>query len=128
MRHIVFEAGETIFSEGDPSEQMFRITAGSVDIIVTNRDGEETRVASLGPDEVFGEMGIIDPGPRSATAVAREQTGCDVYTTDEVMALMTSEPGEAMELLKSLIIRLRNTNRKLSSKSNSGPPRKPSSI
>ena len=122
MEKILFGAGQTIFSEGEPSTHTYRIIAGSVDIVVAGRDGEERRIASLGPDEVFGEMGIIDPAPRSATAVAREQTACETYTADEVISLMSSDPAEAMALLKSLIIRLRSSNRKLAAKAPPGPP------
>ena len=125
MQQIVFEPGQTIFTEGDPSDFTYRILAGSVDIIVAQRDGAEGRIASLGPNEVFGEMGIIDPAERSATAVAREPTSCEVYKADEVIELMSSNPEQAMELIKTLITRLRTANRKLAAKSSLGQPRPP---
>ena len=128
MQNIVFEAGQTIFSEGDPSTHTYKILAGSVDIVIRGREGDERRVASIGPDEVFGEMGIINPGPRSATAIAREQTACAAYTADEVIALMSSEPVEAMQIIRSLILRLRNSNRKLAAKRSPSPPRKPDAM
>ena len=125
MQQILFEPGQTIFAEGDPSDFTYRIKVGSVDIIVSQRDGAERKVASLGPEEVFGEMGIIDPAPRSATAVAREQTACDVYTADEVIGLMSSNPEQAIDLLRTLITRLRSANRKLAAKGPPGPPTPP---
>ena len=125
MENVGFGAGQTIFSEGEPSTYTYRIIAGSVDIVVAGPDCKERRIASLGPDEVFGEMGIIDPAPRSATAVAREQTVCEAYTADEVIEMMSSDPAKAMDLLKSLIIRLRTSNRKLAAKTPLGPPKRP---
>jgi CRP-like cAMP-binding protein len=125
MRQILFEAGQTIFSEGEPSTYTYRIVAGSVDIVVRGRESPERRIASLGPDEVFGEMGIIDPAPRSATAVAREPTACVAYTAEEVIELMSSDPAQAIALLQSLIIRLRTANRKLMAKAPPGPPQRP---
>ena len=71
MKNVVFHAEEVIFSQGDPSTDTFRILKGSVDILVTGKDGADKKIASLGAEEVFGEMGIIDPAPRSATAIAR---------------------------------------------------------
>ncbi|MEM8689983.1 MAG: cyclic nucleotide-binding domain-containing protein, partial [Pseudomonadota bacterium] len=110
MQHIMFETGQTIFSQGEPSKLTYRIIAGSVDIVVETQDGAEKRIASLGPDDIFGEMGIIDDSPRSATAIAREQTACQAYTAEEVIDLLTSNPEEAIDLIRSLILRLRSTN------------------
>ena len=128
MRNVVFEAGQTIFSEGDPSNLTYKVITGSVDITIIDRNGDESQLASVGPDEVFGEMGIIDPAPRSATAVARERTACVSYTADEVIELMSSDPSEAIGLIKSLILRLRNSNRKLAAKAHLSSPRNPNSM
>lgn len=116
MQHLLFESGQRIFSEGDPSDLTYRILNGSVDITVSGKEGGQRRISSLGPEDIFGEMGIIDDSPRSATATAREQTACQAYTAEEVLELLTSNPQEAIDLIKSLIIRLKSTNRKLASK------------
>ena len=125
MENMPFAAGETIFEQGDPSDRTYRIVAGSVDIVVLGNDGAERRIASLGPEDVFGEMGIIDPAPRSATAIAREPTVCRVYTADEVIELISSDPQQAMDIVKSLILRLRNSNRKLAAKKPPSAPKPP---
>ena len=113
MQRFVFESGQKIFSQGDPSDLTYRILAGSVDITVSTQDGTRKKIASLGPEEIFGEMGIIDVSPRSATATAREQTACQAYSADEVLELLASNPEDAIDLIRSLIIRLRNATRKL---------------
>ena len=125
MQSVLFETGQTIFSQGDPSTYTYHILAGSVDILIAGPDGEEKRIASIGPEEVFGEMGIIDPAPRSATAIAREPTACEAFTADEVVELMSSDPARAMALLRSLILRLRASNRKLAAKGALRPPKRP---
>ncbi len=125
MRNVLFEPGQTIFAEGDPSSHTYRIQAGSVDIVILDHDGIERRIASLGPDEIFGEMGIIDPAPRSATAIAREPTACEVYTADEVISMMSNDPEQAIDWLRSLIMRLRASNRKLAAKTLPGQPKPP---
>ena len=116
MKHLLFESGQVIFSEGDSSDLTYRILAGSVDIAVRDKDGGQRRIASLGSKDIFGEMGIIDDSPRSATATAREQTACQAYTAEEVLELLTNNPVEAIDLIKSLIIRLKTANRKLAAK------------
>lgn len=123
MQNLLFAKGQTIFSEGEPSDLTYRILAGSVDITVGHKDGRQKTIASLGPDEIFGEMGIIDDSPRSATATAREETACQAYSAEEVLELLSSDPGEAIDLIRSLIIRLKSANYKLVSKDviKSGP-------
>ena len=115
MQQLEFEPGQIIFSEGDPSHLTYRILAGSVDIAVQDHDGGERKIASLGKDEIFGEMGIIDDSPRSASAIAREPTTCQVYSADEVLSLLSSNSDEAIDMIRSLITRLRAVNRKLAS-------------
>ncbi|MEM8730896.1 MAG: cyclic nucleotide-binding domain-containing protein [Pseudomonadota bacterium] len=125
MRSTLYEAEQVIFREGDPSKACYRIVAGSIDIVISCPDGGEKKVTSLGPEEVFGEMGIIDDGPRSATAIAREPTCCEVYAPEEILDLMTHDPDAAMQFLRTLILRLRSTNRKLAAKTPLSPPRRP---
>lgn len=125
MKYVLFDAGQTVFSQGDDSTHTYQIEAGSVDIVITGKDGAERQVATLGPGEVFGEMGIIDPAPRSATAIAREETACNIFAADEVVEMMSNDPAQAMALIRSLIIRLRNSNRKLVAKAPPGPPKRP---
>ncbi|MCZ6764563.1 MAG: cyclic nucleotide-binding domain-containing protein, partial [Alphaproteobacteria bacterium] len=73
MQRKTFDAGETIFKTGDNSDLAYLIIVGGVDISVQGEAGE-VKVASLKPGEVFGEMGLIDAGPRSADALANQYT------------------------------------------------------
>ena len=67
MTEVEFAAGDEIFAEGDPAEDAFVIDSGEVDI-VKEVDGEPVVLARLGAGEIFGEMGLVDDKPRSATA------------------------------------------------------------
>jgi CRP-like cAMP-binding protein len=60
-----YEAGSTIFAQGDPAEKMYVVTSGTVSMIV---DGKT--VETLGPGGLFGEMAVIEREPRSGSAVA----------------------------------------------------------
>jgi CRP-like cAMP-binding protein len=71
-------------------------------------------IASLGPGEVFGEMGVIDSGPRSATAIAAEDTECIVYGALDLLDQFDEDPSTTIEVMKTLVKRLRQSNRRYS--------------
>lgn len=106
-----FRQGEVIFSVGEPSAEAYLIVVGTVEIGVRSADGPIT-VSEIGPGEVFGEMGIIDPRPRSATAIAKTVVVCAVYEADRFLKLLESDPRETVAITKSLILRLREMNQK----------------
>jgi CRP/FNR family transcriptional regulator, cyclic AMP receptor protein len=97
-----FPAGTVIFQEGDAAHEMFVVREGTVSM---RRGGQE--LESLGPGAVFGEMALVDPAPRSATALAGP--GCRLVVIDEPTfnQLVQKVPGFALELLRLVIRRLR---------------------
>jgi CRP-like cAMP-binding protein len=86
-----YKAGERIFAEGDPSYYCYQIVRGRVDIVLSPKGRREV-IATLGPGEVFGEMGVIDSGPRSATAIAAEDTECIVFGALDLLDEFDEEP------------------------------------
>jgi CRP-like cAMP-binding protein len=60
-------AGEVIFREGDDARDMYVVISGEVEVLKRSKRGVDSRVALLGPGDWFGEMGIVDIQPRSAT-------------------------------------------------------------
>jgi CRP-like cAMP-binding protein len=109
---IEFKAGNRIFSTGDQSDFCYQIFSGSVSIVL-NVKGVDRTVAKLGPGEVFGEMGIIDDGPRSATAVAETDTVCIAYTPDDILYQIDNNPQTMSAIMKTLIKRLRDANKSI---------------
>src|SRR5437762_1821392 len=75
MERRSFNEGETIFREGDASDCAFQIVVGSVNVHLPNG-----RVRHLGPGEIFGEMGLVDSRPRSATVTAAEYSVFATYS------------------------------------------------
>ena len=70
-----FGQGEIIFREGDPGQMLYLVRSGQVRIFVNGLDGTETSVILFGrPGDMFGELAVIDGLPRSATAVALDET------------------------------------------------------
>ena len=62
--------GQTLFAEGDPGDRLYVIIDGKIKLGARPRDGRENLLAVLGPGEMFGELSLFDPGPRTATATA----------------------------------------------------------
>ena len=119
MQERHFASGETIFNEGDGSEEAFVITRGRVEVLKGPPDSG-LRLAVLGPGDVFGEMGLLDERPRSATIRAIEPVIAQSVGRDEFLHLLLHEPKEAMGLLHALFERLRSANRLLAESAHGG--------
>jgi CRP-like cAMP-binding protein len=78
---LTFQEGETVFNQGDEGDTMFIVQEGSV-VVIRERDGAGTVVASLKQGEFFGEMALVDQEPRSATVKTLEKTTLVPITRD----------------------------------------------
>ena len=103
----VFQAGETIIREGDRDGRLFVIVSGEVDIIKGLGKKNERYVRTLGPLNYFGEMALIDDLVRSASVVAKGETG--VLILDQLTLRQDIEryPAMAFELMRMLSQRIR---------------------
>lgn len=101
-----------IFKEGDIGEEMYIIHRGKVNITKRTDEGEKILV-TLGTGDFFGEMAIIDKAPRSASAIAAEETVCIVL--DEVLfeQQMQRNAKIVKKILKNMSARLRAMNDQL---------------
>jgi CRP-like cAMP-binding protein len=68
----VWPRGDVIFKQGDPADTLFVIASGQVEIAVYNAQGDLTPEVYLGAGQIIGEMGLVDAGTRSASAIAAE--------------------------------------------------------
>ena len=103
-----FPAGQAIINAGDEAREFFVIRRGSVVVRIGNRT-----LDTLGEGDVFGEMALIDSGPRSASVIA--ETDCEVTPVSEKQFLfMISEaPYFALSVMRVLVDRLRRANQAL---------------
>lgn len=108
MNQQSFEAGDTIFQEGDESSEAYRILSGSVEILIKTDEGLQP-VANLKPGEIFGEMGIIDDKPRSATARALQAVTVEVIDESNFESYILRNPDRLREYLSTMFERLRAT-------------------
>lgn len=97
-----FSAGETIMSEGETGDRMYVIVEGEVDISVASR-----HLRTLGPGELFGEMALIDPAPRSATATARGDVKLATVERRQFLFLVQNTPNFALYVMRVMAERLR---------------------
>ncbi len=109
MRECPFAAGESIFWEGDRSDLAYLIKSGQVEILKNGSDGP-FRLAVLGEGDVFGEMGLIDDRPRSASARALQPVFATAIDREEFIRLLLHRPREIVGVLRTLFERLRMMN------------------
>jgi CRP/FNR family cyclic AMP-dependent transcriptional regulator len=96
------EAGDVLVAEGEPGDALYFIVAGQVAV---KRGGR--LLAELGARDVFGEMALLDPGPRSATVEAKTDVTLLVLQRDDLDDLMRERPEVPIGILKVVVGRLR---------------------
>jgi CRP/FNR family cyclic AMP-dependent transcriptional regulator len=100
-----YKAGEVIFREGDPAKELFIVKTGKVDIQLGNR-----LLDTLPELSIFGEMALIDPAPRSATAVASTDAILVPVDEKQFLFLVSRTPHFALNVMRVLTRRLRTSN------------------
>jgi CRP-like cAMP-binding protein len=114
MSEIELARGEVLFHEGDPGDSLYVVLRGKVKLGRTSGDGRENLVAVLGPGEMFGELSLFDPGPRSAGATALVDSTLLGLSQDELTPWLATRPDVARALLRAIARRLRRTNDSMS--------------
>ncbi len=104
LRHV--DPGERIFLEHEVGDCMYVVRTGKVDVITFG-----TVLDSVGPGGIFGEMALIDGGPRSAAALAAEPTELAVIDKETFHALVREEPLFALAIMRLLVERIRRMGR-----------------
>lgn len=98
----VVEKGQTIFVQDEPGDRLFVIAAGAVKLVVRSAQGDVVELARNWRPAVFGEVALLDGGPRSATAEAVERTTLAVLTRDDLIRLLRSSSEILDQVLKAL--------------------------
>jgi CRP-like cAMP-binding protein len=108
-----FPRGKTIFAKGSPGRALMAVLSGNVKICSVSRGGREAVLNVIGPGTVFGEIAVLDGGPRTADAVAG--AACEVLVLDrrDFLPILSANPALAQRLLEILCGRLRRTSEQL---------------
>jgi EAL domain-containing protein (putative c-di-GMP-specific phosphodiesterase class I) len=109
-----FRPEELIFAEGSPADKAYIIETGLVEIFVGS-DGDRVHLNTLGPGDMFGEMGLIDAFPRSASARALSTCRCIVVAAAQIAERIESSPPMVRLLMSMALHRNRTYNTYLKS-------------
>ena len=105
--------GKTIFRRASPGTAMMAVLRGSVKICTVSRNGKEAVLNVIGPGQVFGEIAVLDGGPRTADAVTLVESDILVLDRRDFMPVVRAHPELAQRLLEVLCGRLRKTSEQL---------------
>ncbi|AIT60127.1 CRP-like cAMP-activated global transcriptional regulator GlxR [Corynebacterium doosanense] len=108
-----FARGTTIFDEGEPGDRLYIIISGKVKLARHASDGRENLLTVMGPSDMFGELSIFDPGPRTSSAVCVTEVQAATMNSELLKKWISDHPEISQQLLRVLARRLRRTNASL---------------
>ena len=114
MAEVELTRGERLFEEGEAGDKLYVVLDGKIKLTRTSGDGRENLTSVLGPGEMFGELSLFDPRPRTQGATAVTDARLAALNHDELRKWLADRPDVAMHLLRALVRRLRRTNDVLS--------------
>jgi CRP/FNR family transcriptional regulator, cyclic AMP receptor protein len=104
-----YQEGAVVFMRGDAGDCLCGVVSGRVRISASLPGGKEVFLNIMGPGEAFGEIGLLDGQPRTATATALARTELIIIPRDRFAGLLVSEPQLVMHLIQLLCARVRWT-------------------
>ena len=110
MDTVKIAKGSILFKEGDDGEHLYVIIDGKLKLGTSSGDGRENLLSILGPGEMFGELSLFDPGPRTSTATAVTDAKLLSLSHEKVIPWLKQNPEVSLQLLTRLSQRLRRTN------------------
>ena len=113
METVTFPRGTTIFDEGEPGDRLYIIVDGKVKLARHAPDGRENLLSVMGPSDMFGELSIFDPGPRTSSAVCVTEVTAATMDSAMLKKWIDEHPEISQQLLRVLARRLRRTNASL---------------
>jgi CRP/FNR family transcriptional regulator, cyclic AMP receptor protein len=105
----------TIMAGGDPTDHLYIVLSGRLKVMMSDAEGKEVILSILGPGEFFGEMGLIDDEPRSATVVTIEPCELLSIAKRDFKKCLADNFEMAMAVMRGLVKRLREADRKIGS-------------
>lgn len=110
-----FPRGTTIMSAGEETDSLYVVISGRLKVMMSDDEGREVILAMLGPSEFFGEMGLLDDSPRSATVVTVEPCELLILAKKDFKRCLLENFEMAMTVMRGLVKRLREADQKIGS-------------
>jgi len=108
-RHVVLEAGDMLFEQGDAGSTLYMIAEGRLRLFIRQDGNEELAVDVLGPGEVVGELSLFDPEPHKVSAQAEIETEVLALDRKAFLKFLRQYPEASVHMMKYLSERLRDT-------------------
>src|SRR6195256_4625636 len=105
----------TVMAGGDATDSLYIVLSGRLKVMMSDAEGKEVILTILGPGEFFGEMGLIDDSPRSASVVAMESCELLSVAKRDFKKCLAENFEMAMAVMRGLVRRLREADRKIGS-------------
>jgi uncharacterized membrane protein len=94
--------GHTLFQAGDPGDSLFIVNSGAIELFIKDTAGQKIVLTTAESGDMFGELAMLDTGPRTATAVAMADTEVLVLDRDDLVLLFQRKPESALHMLAAL--------------------------
>ncbi|NJD36416.1 MAG: cyclic nucleotide-binding domain-containing protein [Betaproteobacteria bacterium] len=104
-----------VLHAGDRTDNIYFVLSGVLKVQVSDEEGREVILSMLGPGELFGEMGVLDNHPRSATVLAVEASQVVVIGQSEFKQCLAENPDVSLFIMRNLTKRLRLADRTIES-------------
>jgi uncharacterized membrane protein len=95
-------AGHTLFQAGDPGDSLFIVRTGQIELFIKDTTGQKIVLTTAEAGDMFGELAMLDTGPRTATALALSESEVLVLDRDDLVLLFQRKPEAALHMLAAL--------------------------
>ncbi|HEY0385812.1 MAG TPA: DUF1003 domain-containing protein [Pyrinomonadaceae bacterium] len=99
---VKVEQGHTLFQAGEPGESLFVVQSGEIELFIKDTAGQKIVLTVSREGDVFGELSMLDSGPRTATAVALVDCELLVLDRGDLLLLFQKKPDAALHMLASM--------------------------
>jgi CRP/FNR family cyclic AMP-dependent transcriptional regulator len=99
---ISLKTGETLFQAGEPGESLYVVRSGSIELFIKDTVGQKIVLTISEAGDLFGELSLLDSGPRTATAVALSDTELLMLDRDDLLLLFQKRPDAALNMLAAM--------------------------
>jgi CRP/FNR family transcriptional regulator, cyclic AMP receptor protein len=99
---VRLDGGETLFRAGEPGESLYLVRTGEVELFINDNVGQKITLDTAAHGDFFGEIALLDSGPRTATAVALVETELIELDRDDLLLLFQRKPDAALHMLAAM--------------------------
>jgi CRP/FNR family cyclic AMP-dependent transcriptional regulator len=110
-----FPRGTAVMAAGDATDSLYVVISGRLKVLMSDDEGREVILTMLGPSEYFGEMGLIDDSPRSASVITVEPSELLILSKRDFGKCLSDNFEMCMTVMRGLVKRLREADKKIGS-------------